>query len=131
MATAAAGSRLRITTHSNVELKCCVRSRNLKKPRKRIVSAKEFYGKLPYNRHITLDLFKCPLGHRRPFELFDILSAFLLFVSLVRSDAAYRSDHGNKRFHNAIPDVRNAGYLITKLITSAYVHACASKRVHL
>jgi hypothetical protein len=54
MATAAARSRLRTTTHSNVELKCYVRSRNLKKPWKRIDSEKEFYGKLPYNRHITL-----------------------------------------------------------------------------
>jgi hypothetical protein len=54
MATAAARSRLRITTDSNVELKCYARSRNLKKPRKRIVSEKEFHGKLPYNRHITL-----------------------------------------------------------------------------
>ena len=54
MATAAARSRLRINTHSNVELKCYPRSRNLKKPRKRIDSEKESYGKLPYNRHVTL-----------------------------------------------------------------------------
>jgi len=45
---------------------------------------KEFYVKLPYNPHITLDLFKCPLGHRRPL-LFNILSAFLLFVSIVET----------------------------------------------
>jgi hypothetical protein len=29
------------------------------------MTEKEFYVKLPYNPHITLDLFKCPLGHRR------------------------------------------------------------------
>ena len=46
-------SRLRITTHSNVELKCYVRSWNPKKSRKPIVSEKEFYGNPPYNRHIT------------------------------------------------------------------------------
>jgi hypothetical protein len=73
---------LRITTHSNVELKCYVPFSEPEEAKKRIVTEKEFYGKLPYNPHITLDLFKCPLGHRRPL-LFNILNVFSLVVSFV------------------------------------------------
>jgi hypothetical protein len=53
MATAAARSRVRITTDSNVELKCYARSRNLKKAEEANRERKEFHGKLPYNQHIS------------------------------------------------------------------------------
>jgi hypothetical protein len=43
MATSAARSRLRITTHSNVELKCYVPLAESEE----VEEAKEFYGKLP------------------------------------------------------------------------------------
>jgi hypothetical protein len=74
----------------------------------------------------------CPLGLPRPLELFSNLER-LLIVRLFRLDPALHPVLITET-SGPIPRSRvfpNTCHLITKLITSAYVHARSLKRIRL